>query len=53
MDYLVVVTSQFGPHLVNVLAYGKQKGERYPTDEELLKQIEERRKKELEKLSKP
>ena len=53
VDYLVVVTSQFGPHLVNVLAYGKQKGERYPTDEELLKQIEERRKKELEKLSKP
>jgi sugar lactone lactonase YvrE len=53
VEYLVVVTSQFGSRLVNVLAYGKQKGEPYPTDEELLKQIEERRKKELEKLSKP
>jgi DNA-binding beta-propeller fold protein YncE len=53
VDYLVFATSQFGPRLVNVLAYGKQKGQKYPTDEELLKQIEERRRKELEKLSKP
>ncbi len=49
-DYLVLVTSQFGPRLVSVLAYGKEKGKKYPTDEELLKQIDERRKKELEKL---
>jgi DNA-binding beta-propeller fold protein YncE len=53
VDYLVVVTSQFGPHLVNVLAYGRQKGQQYPTDEELLKELEGRRKQELEKLSKP
>jgi len=53
VDYLVFVTSQFGPRMVNVLAYGKEKGQRYPTDEELLKQLDERRKKELEKLSKP
>ncbi len=46
----MLVTSQFGPRLVNVLAYGQQKGKKYPTDAELLKKIEERRKKELEKL---
>lgn len=48
-DYLVLVTSQFGDHSVSVLAYGKEKGKKYPTDEGLLKQVEERRKKELEK----
>lgn len=53
VDYLIFVTSQFGPRYVNVLAYGKQQGETYPTDEELLKQIDERRKKELEKQAKP
>jgi outer membrane protein assembly factor BamB len=53
VEYLIFVTSQFGPRLVNVLAYGRQEGQTYPTDEELFKQLEERRKKELEKLSKP
>jgi sugar lactone lactonase YvrE len=53
VQYLVLVTSQFGSHLVNVLAFGRQKGEQYPTDDELLKQIEEKRKSEQEKLSKP
>jgi DNA-binding beta-propeller fold protein YncE len=53
VEYLIFVTSQFGPRLVNVLAYGKQHGQIYPADEELLKQIEERRNKELEKLAKP
>ena len=53
VDYLVLVTSQFGPHMVSVWAYGKQKGQRYPTDEELLKELEGRRRKELEKQSKP
>ncbi len=51
-SYLVLVTSQFGPRLVNVFAYGREKGKRYPTDAELLKMIEERRLKELEKLKK-
>jgi len=49
-EYLVLVTSQFGPHAVSVLAYGYETGKKYPTDEELLRQIEERQKKELEKL---
>jgi len=51
-EYLVLVTSQFGPHAVSVLAYGYEKGKQYPTDEELLRQIDERQKKELEKLPK-
>ena len=48
-EYLVLVTSQFGDRRVNVLAYGRDKGKDYPTDADLLKQLEERRKKELEK----
>jgi DNA-binding beta-propeller fold protein YncE len=39
--YLVAVTSQFGDRLVNIFAYGKEKGVKYPTYEELLKQAEE------------
>ena len=53
IDYLVLVTSQFGPRLVNVLASGRERGKKYPTDEELLKQIEERRQQETEKTPKP
>jgi hypothetical protein len=52
IEYLVFVTSQFGPRLVNVLAYGAEKGKKYPSEAELLNQIEERRKKELEKSQK-
>jgi len=48
-ESLIVVTSQFGPRLVNVFAYGKQKGARYPTDEELEKMIEQRRQQQGEK----
>ena len=48
-QYLVLVTSQFGTRSISVLAYGQEKGKAYPADAELLKQIEERRKKELEK----
>jgi DNA-binding beta-propeller fold protein YncE len=52
IDYLVLVTSQFGPRLVNVLASGRERGKKYPTDAELLNQIEERRR-EMEKSQKP
>ncbi len=51
-EYLILVTSQFGPRLVNVFAFGKQKGEHYPTDDEILRQLEERRKQELEQQKK-
>jgi len=45
-EYLIVVTSQFGDRRVNVFAYGHDEGKQYPTDEDLLKQIEERRARE-------
>jgi len=41
IEYLVVATNQFGNHMVSVFAYGKAKGEKYPTDEELTKTLEE------------
>lgn len=53
VEYLVLVTSQFGERLVNVFAYGQQKGQKYPNDDELLRQIDERRKRELEKQPPP
>ncbi len=53
VDYLILVTSQFGERLVNVLAYGQQKGQKYPSDAELLRQIEARRQKELEQPAPP
>jgi sugar lactone lactonase YvrE len=49
VEYLVLVTSQFGPRLVSVLAYGRDKASRYPTDAELLRQIEEKRQQDAEK----
>ena len=39
LEYLVIVTSQFGEHLVNVFGCGKEKGAVYPSDEELLRQL--------------
>lgn len=40
-QFLLAVVSQFGQRLVNVFAYGEEKGVKYPTYEELLKQSEE------------
>jgi sugar lactone lactonase YvrE len=48
-EYLILVTSQFGSRRVNVLAFGKEEGSTYPTDAELMKEIEERQKRESEK----
>ena len=45
IEYLVVVTNQFGDHMVSVFAYGKAKGEKYPTDEDLTKTLQESLKK--------
>ena len=50
IEYLVLVTSQFGDRKVSVYGFGHEKGKRYPTEEELRQQIEEKRRKELEKL---
>ena len=52
-EYLILVTSQFGPRRVNVLAYGRQKGKEYPSDAELRKLIEELRQKEMGKAPPP
>ena len=49
VEYLVLVTSQFGDRLVNVLAFGKERGRNYPSDADLLKEIEEQRAREMEK----
>ena len=53
VQYLILVTSQFGDRPVTVLAYGQEKGKPYPTDAELLKEIEERREKEQASPKKP
>jgi hypothetical protein len=49
VHHLILVTAQFGPRRVNVFAAGQAKGMKYPTDGELLNQIDGLRKKELEK----
>ncbi|HUM00672.1 MAG TPA: hypothetical protein VL084_00175, partial [Thermoanaerobaculia bacterium] len=49
VHHLILVTAQFGPRRVNVFAAGQAKGMKYPTDAELLKEIDGLRKKELEK----
>lgn len=52
-ESLILVTSQFGDRMVNVFAYGKEKGKKYPTDQELLEEanklIESQQKKETPK----
>jgi DNA-binding beta-propeller fold protein YncE len=45
IEHLVLVSSQFGERLINVYGFGKKKGEKYPTDEELREEL----KKELQK----
>jgi hypothetical protein len=52
VEYLIIVTSQFGPRRVNIFGFGKEKGKKYPTDEELQQLIEKKWKEELEKLKK-
>ncbi len=52
-EYLVLVTAQFGQRLVNVYAFGKERGKRYPTDEELRKELEQKRQQAFEKAPNP
>jgi outer membrane protein assembly factor BamB len=51
-DHLVFVTSQFGDNMINIYAFGKEKGRQYPSDEELIKILKEKGQKELEKQEK-
>jgi DNA-binding beta-propeller fold protein YncE len=45
MEAIILVTSQFGDSMVNVYALGKEKGKKYPTEDEIRKILEERIKK--------
>ena len=47
MEHLIIVTSQFGDRQVNVFAFGKEKGLKYPTNQELLEALKERLLKQL------
>lgn len=49
-EYLVLVSAQFGKRLVNVYAFGKQRGRHYPTDDELRRELEAKREQAFEKL---
>ena len=42
IEYLVVVTSQFGKRLINVYGFGTEKGRTYPTEEELKEKAEQK-----------
>jgi DNA-binding beta-propeller fold protein YncE len=45
IEYLIIVANQFGEKMINVYGFGKEKGRKYPTDEELLEQMKARLKK--------
>ncbi|MBI5558015.1 MAG: hypothetical protein HY885_10280 [Deltaproteobacteria bacterium] len=42
IESLVIVTSQFGQRLVNVYAFGKEKGRTYPSEEDMSQKAEEK-----------
>jgi DNA-binding beta-propeller fold protein YncE len=46
IENVIIVTSQFDRRLVNVYAMGKLKGQKYPTDAELLEQFRQKIEKE-------
>jgi hypothetical protein len=47
IEYLILVTSQFGARSVNVFGFGTMKGQVYKTDEELAQELKEIGEKEL------
>lgn len=47
-EFLVLVTSQFGDRMVSVFAFGKEKGKKYPTDEEMDEELKQKLIKEFE-----
>jgi len=53
VEYLVLVTSQFAKRRVSIFGFGREEGARYPGDEELLQQVDERKKKVQEKPQTP
>lgn len=53
LEYLIIVTSQFGERLVNVFGYGRDKGASYPSDDELRRKLLERRLQDFREPPKP
>ncbi len=53
LEYIVIVTSQFGDRMVNVYGFGKQKGLKYLTDQELLEQVKKKQQEFFEKQKTP
>lgn len=45
IEYLIIVTSQFGPRLINIYGYGKEHGRTYRSEGELIEQAEDKAKK--------
>jgi hypothetical protein len=45
VKYLVIVANQFGNKMINIYAFGKEQGKKYPTDAELLEALKEKLKK--------
>jgi len=53
VEYVVIVTSQFGDRMINVYGFGKQKGLKYLTDQELLEQVKKKQQEFFEKQKTP
>ena len=51
IEFLILVTNQFGPIRVSIYGFGTEKGQTYTTNEQLLKELNEREEKQ-EKLEK-
>jgi NHL repeat len=45
IEFLIIVTSQFGERLVNIYGFGTEEGRTYPTDKELAERAKEKIKK--------
>jgi DNA-binding beta-propeller fold protein YncE len=46
IEYLLLVTNQFSPRRINVYGFGKEKGRTYLTDEEMMKERDEKQQQE-------
>ncbi len=42
IQHIIIVTNQMGDRMVNVYAFGKEKGKKYPSNEELEAQVKEK-----------
>lgn len=46
IENLVIIANQFGDKMINIYAFGKERGKKYPTDAELLEQLKAKLQKE-------